>query len=142
MKLNYIFMCFVFIIILIPYSVNAFLLPVGQKIPEFYKSGFGICERNIKIVSTGFNKISSFYNSGVINKGYAELTGKLVEFFFSSPAFAEDIRKPGAKEGTHNTEEKTKEDACNLHFMSLLAGYVMGLLSSLYGIWAYYRFYS
>lgn len=93
MKLNYSFMCFVFIVVLIPHSVDAFPLPVGQKIPEFYKSSFGICERNIKSVSMGFNKISSFYNTRMVNKGNTEIGGGFVNvsdsIYIASPPVTE-----------------------------------------------------
>lgn len=104
MKLNFFFFCFVLVIIIIPHNVDAFPLSITQKGTEFYKSGFGICERNIKIVSTGFNKTRSFYNAGVVDEGNMELTGKLIKFLTVHQANREVITNPRTEKDTNKSE--------------------------------------
>lgn len=109
MKLNYFFVCLVLIIIIIPHSVDAFPLFATQKEPVFHKSGFGICERNIKSIGLGFNKISSFYNAGVVNKGNTKLTGKFSKFLTFHQPSREIISNVSSEDCANNAKSTGNE---------------------------------
>jgi len=66
----------------------------------------------------------------------------LVELLSPVSAFAEDVGKPGSKESSYNTQEKSSDETFKVHLLSVLIGYAMGLISCGVGIFNYYRFYS
>lgn len=64
------------------------------------------------------------------------ITG-IIESFFFSPAFAEDVSKESAKKRADKSQNKSNNQTSNIQLASLLVGYVLGLLVFAIGLFIF-----
>jgi hypothetical protein len=144
MKLNHIFMCLVAIIVIIPHSVNAFPLAVTQEWDECQKRCFGVYKSNIEFISTNINKTGSFYNTGLVNEGNMEITGKPVNLLPVHQTSGEVITTTSPDECANYTKpasDKRQVIGSKIHFwLIVLSGGLAGLIIGQAIIWSFFLF--
>ena len=144
-KIKFVFVFLVMTICLPGISYFVFL-PVGQGISEdsnsFQMSKIGVFETFSKV--TGRPSTSDigimFQVDNFGKKSTFEFSSGFFKIFFVPSAFAEEVGKQCSDSRASKTEQETDGEIVQYDLSSLFAGYVMGLVSVIFGMLLYYGF--
>ncbi len=71
-----------------------------------------------------------------------EFSSGFFEMLFVPPAFAEEMGEQCSDSGSNKAEQETDDEISQSDLLLLIVGYVMGMISSLFGVFMYYQFYT
>lgn len=132
-----VFCCLSAVFIIFIYGDVKFLL-VGDEVSELSSSTTDSGNRLVDSRPLVFPPMFTWVKAREFVKNFTpkNITG-IIESFFFSPAFAEEVSKESAKERAYESQNKSNNQTYNIQMVPLLIGYVLGLLVFVIGLFIF-----